>query len=264
MARRILVVEGDTPELALARRRATGGTAARRYAATLAQIDPSLSFDFAQPYFSDYAPDAFDAATYDGVVVTGSGVAWSGADEQARPFWNLFEAAFAAGAPCFGSCWGMQTAAVVLGGETAAGPNGVEAGIARALSPASHPMMEGRRALFDAICMHRDDVTRAPDGAVVTATNDHTAIQAMAYDKGDVSFWGVQYHPECDLKDAAHWLAAARDGADKAMAADLKLIAEDPIVYARLSAKREVGLDILDRDYHVTELRNWLTKKVAS
>ena len=128
------------------------------------------------------------------------------------PFWVMYEKAFAAGTPSFGSCWGMQTAAVALGGETKAGPNGVEVGFARAIRPADHPMMAGRRDGFDALAMHRDDVTRAPEGAVVTASNDHTAVQAFAYEAGDADFWGVQYHPECRLRDVAHWLGRTKEG----------------------------------------------------
>lgn len=262
MAAHLLIVEGNTPELALAAQRATGRTPAIGYARALKAIDMDLSFSFAQPYFSNHDIESLDMGGYDGVVVTGSGVEWSGADERARPFWEIYEKTFAAGAPAFGSCWGMQTAAVALGGETKAGPNGVEAGFARGVRPADHPMTAGRRDGFDVIAMHRDDVTRAPEGAVVTAVSDHTAIQAFAYDRGEVSFWGVQYHPECELTDVAYWFSRSDDAALKAKAREVKSVAEDPLTYARLCAKHRIGVDILDRRYHRTELANWLAAKV--
>ena len=263
---KVLVVEGNPPELALARKQAIGGTTAEDYAAALREVAPKLEVEIAQPMFSDHDADAIDFAGFDGMAVTGSGVSWSAADERAKPYWDMYERAFKAGTPVFGCCWGMQNAAVVLGGETKAGPNGVEAGFARDVRPTDHPMHAGRRASFDVICMHRDDVTRAPKGAVVTAANDHTGIQAFAYDQGDVSFWGVQYHPEATVKDVGYWFsrATSAEGHENRAKAGKQIarIAEDPVLHADSAARHRVGVDILDRAYHLTEIRNWLDAKV--
>jgi len=263
---KILVVEGNPPELALDRRRAVGATTAQDYAAALHEVAPALDVEIAQPMFSDHNADAIDFASFDGMAVTGSGVSWSAADERAAPYWEMYERAFKAGTPVFGCCWGMQNAAVVLGGETKAGPNGVEAGFARAVSPTDHPMHAGRRESFDVICMHRDDVTRAPEGAIITATNDHTGIQAFAFDQGEVSFWGVQYHPEATVKDVGYWFSRSgpAEGNEKRTRAgkEIARIAEDPVFHANAAAKHRVGVDILDRAYHLTEIRNWLNAQV--
>ncbi len=263
---KVLIVEGNTPELALDRRRAMGGTTAELYGDALREVQPDLEVDYAQPFFSDHDIEAIDFATYDGIAVTGSGVSWSAADEKAAPFWPVYERAFAAGVPVVGCCWGMQLAAVVLGGEAKAGPNGVEAGFARAVRPTDHPMHAGRREQFDAICMHHDDVTRAPDGAVVTATNDHTGVQAFVFEDGATSFWGVQYHPEATVQDVGYWFgrSSPAEGNENRMKAgrEIARIAEDPVLHANAAAKHKVGVDILDRAYHLTELRNWLKTKV--
>ena len=154
---KILVVEGNPPELALDRRKAMGGTTAQHYANALHEVAPGLEIDIAQPMFSDHNADAIDFASFDGMAVTGSGVSWSAADDRAAPYRDMCERAFKAGMPVFGSCWGMQTAAMALGGQVQAGPNGVEAGFARSVRPTDHPMHAGRRESFDVICMHRDD-----------------------------------------------------------------------------------------------------------
>ena len=263
---KVLVVEGNPPELALACKRSTGGTPAERYADALREVEATLEFGFASPYFSDHDLSAIDFSAYDGMAITGSGVEWSAADDRAAPFWRICEAAFASGTPVLGSCWGMQVGAVVLGGTAEAGPNGVEPGFARAIRPTDHPMHAGRRDSFDVIAMHRDDVTKAPEGAVVTATNDHTAIQAFAYEKADADLWAVQYHPECTVADVGYWFgrdSAASGDAKRARAGrEIARIAEDPILHASAAAKHRVGIDILDRSYHLTELRNWLNAKV--
>lgn len=263
---KVLIVEGNPPELALTSKRALGGTNADRYASALREVTPDLEIEFAKPMFSDHNADAIDFARYDGMAVTGSGVSWSAADDRAAPYWDMYERAFKAGVPVLGCCWGMQNAAVVLGGETKAGPNGVEAGFARAVRATDHPMHAGRRESFDVLCMHRDDVTRAPEGAIVTATNDHTGIQAFVYEQGDVSFWGVQYHPEATVVDVGYWFSRSASGEEDRKRSkagrEIARIAEDPVFYANAAAKHRVGLDILDRTYHLTELRNWLQAKV--
>lgn len=255
----ILIVEGNPKAGADASREATGRASAEGYAEALAACRDGLTFGFDRPYFPEGSTEAPE--DYDAMVVTGSGVEWSAADERARPFWRLYERAFAAGKPVLGSCWGMQNAAVVLGGETKAGPNGVEAGVARAITPTDHPFHAGRAGPFDALCMHRDDVTRPPEGALVTASNAHTGVQAMVYERGGADFWGVQFHPEVTLADVAFWISrgagpfADRDRADTIAA--FRAAEGDP----EAAEAAGLGPDILDRATHLTELRNWLNAK---
>ena len=69
--------------------------------------------------------NADDFAGVDGVVFTGSGVSWSTDAPEAACQRAAMELAFDAGLPSWGSCNGMQLAAVVLGGQVAASPNGL-------------------------------------------------------------------------------------------------------------------------------------------
>ena len=100
---------------------------------------------------------------------------------------------FEAGLPTLGSCNGMQLAASVLGGQSSASPNGREDGLARdvTLTEAgrAHPFMAGRIDGYAAPCVHRDEVSRLPDGAVVLATNNHSEVQAFAYENDGIRFW---------------------------------------------------------------------------
>ena len=88
---KVLVVEGNPPEIALDRRKAMGRTTAQDYAAALREIDPKLDVEIAQPMFSDHNVDAIDFTSFDGMAVTGSGVSWSAADERAAPYWDMYE-----------------------------------------------------------------------------------------------------------------------------------------------------------------------------
>ncbi|MEM6488445.1 MAG: type 1 glutamine amidotransferase [Pseudomonadota bacterium] len=198
---RILVVEGNGPREIAALAEIGARPPAEAYGAVLARHAPGLRLAYTRPL--EQAEPVLDGI--DAVALTGSGVPWSADAPQARPHRRVVERAFAAGLPVFGSCWGLQVPAVVLGGAVGAAPSGVEVPLARniALTDAGrrHPMHAARPAVFDAPCIHRDIVTRVPEGAVVTASNAHSAVQAMVYERPDARFWGVQYHPEMQLAE---------------------------------------------------------------
>jgi GMP synthase (glutamine-hydrolysing) len=173
-----------------------------------------------------------------------------------------------AGKPCWGSCWGIQLASLVAGGEVAANPRGREWGIARDIhlteAAATAPMHAGKPATFDAFIMHLDEVTRLPDGTPLLATNEHSPIQAAIVG----TFWATQYHPEYNLHEMGRLIAArakalVREGffpdeaAVAAYAAKMKELAANPHS-ATLRAELRVGDDLIDPGIRQVELRNWL------
>jgi GMP synthase (glutamine-hydrolysing) len=179
---------------------------------------------------------------------------------------------FARGVPMFGSCWGLQLAAVAAGGDVQLNPNGREVGFARkiALTEAgrAHPMHAGRAVMFDAPAIHSDTVTRLPQGATVTAGNDISDVQAAEIRFGRGVFWGVQYHPEYRLHDVAavirrygQTLVTAGFFADQAdldrYVADLSTLDAD---HQRRDIAWRLGLgnDIVDERVRWTELLNWI------
>jgi GMP synthase (glutamine-hydrolysing) len=56
-----------------------------------------------------------------------------------------------------------------------------------------------------------DEVTRVPHGALVTAGNDHSKIQAMAVTHNGTESWYVQYHPEYDFAYYAGLIAMRKE-----------------------------------------------------
>jgi len=46
-------------------------------------------------------------------------------------------------------------------------------------------------------------VTRLPQGAIITAWNTMSEVQAAEIRLGGGVFWGVQYHPNIGLRDIA-------------------------------------------------------------
>ncbi len=61
---------------------------------------------------------------FDAYVLTGSGVSWNAMDERALPFLRRIEPMLASGKPVLGACWGLQIAAVALGGKVGSKPEG--------------------------------------------------------------------------------------------------------------------------------------------
>ncbi len=217
-------------------------------------------------------PDAREIETYDGFIWTGSNLTIYEADPPVTQQIEFAQRVFEVGRPQFGSCWGVQMAAVAAGGEVRKNPHGREMGFARKirLTPEGrhHPMYESKPEVFDGFISHLDEVTRVPEGGVLLATNEHTRVQGLEvrYKRG--IFWATQYHPEYELGDMARLIVARAEHlikerffADRA-ALDAKVermeaLAQDP---SRKDLRWDlaVGDDILADQLRQCELRNWL------
>ena len=121
---------------------------------------------------------------------------------------------FAAGVPCFGSCWGLQVGVTAAGGSVVRNPRGREFGFGRRITLTSqgrdHAMFPGKPEVFEAATVHVDTVEALPAGATALAHND-MGLQAAEIKLKKGTFWGVQYHPEYSCAEIA---AMARRYAD--------------------------------------------------
>ena len=274
----ILVVEGSHEGLVAKTQSGDFNGPAENYAAHLSALHPDLTFDIIRPAFSDAPQLDINTSLYDGYVFPGSGVAWSAAQPEAKSARDAMEIALGTGKPVLGSCYGLHLGAVVLGGRVEANPKGTELAIARDIHLTSdgrdHALFENKPARFDALCMHRDDCTKLPAGAVLLASNAHCAVQAFGVETGGVQFWGVQYHPELEFShiagfirrsdvDGFHQVAAF--GAENQieglssdqMQADFDQLQHKPDDQ-ELGAKYHLGADLTDRTIHEAELINWV------
>lgn len=156
-----------------------------------------------------------------GGLANWSGLAWTGSsltvyakeDAHVQRQLAFCSAAFAAGVPQFGSCFGLQLAAVAAGGKCARHPKGREFGVASAITPTpagrAHWLYRGKAQTFDAFTSHDDEVVQLPPDATVLAANEWSAVQAAQINYAGGVFHAVQYHPEYDLHEIAR-LAALR------------------------------------------------------
>jgi GMP synthase (glutamine-hydrolysing) len=272
---RILVIDGNVAQVRARQVAALGYDSGTGYSRVLKRLDASLQVDVVLAADGDVELPAGGIENYDGVTMTGSALnIYNGGEPVTRQI-ELAKAVFAAGVPFFGSCWGLQVAVTAAGGEVRANPRGREFGFARriALSDAGvqHRLFAGKPVVFEAPCVHRDEIARLPAGATVLAQNEF-GVQAAAFTWRAGTFWGVQYHPEYDYLDIA--AAAERYGetlvgegmfrdvdALAAFAAALRALQANPADSALLW-KHGLGPAMQTETLRLLEIRNWLGAKV--
>jgi GMP synthase (glutamine-hydrolysing) len=197
---KILLMEGN-----IAERRIKGAAMGVRsssgiYQQSLHAHFPKLEIDIFNP--EDAIPGQNALASYNGMVVSGSSLHAYDTDFAVTNQIDMVRTAAEAGLPIFGSCWGLQIAVMAAGGEVAYHPVGREVGFARKIrvteAGRDHPMFAKKGPVFDAPCIHYDEVVRLPEGSTLLATNAHSEVQAALIPLANSEIWAVQYHPEFD------------------------------------------------------------------
>jgi len=278
---RILIADG-TPAAMQAVREAVGiPSNASLFEAALSSQQPDIQCSSINVADGEDLPAGVSLGDFDGLMFSGSPLhIYDRIPEVTRQI-DFARAAFRAGVPAWGSCWGVQLATVALGGTVRRNPRGRELGVARAISTTaagrSHPLLATRPAVFDALCSHIDELEQLPPGAEVLAGNELCPIQALAVELPSGSiFFGTQYHPEFTLLVAAGLieLRAAdlvaegfgRDCAELvAMARDFRALYAEP-ERRNLAWRYGIGPEILDPVRRTSEIGNWLKEaaKISS
>lgn len=274
---RILVIDGN--EVATRTKHVSvGGTdSGSGYAATLRRLDKDIETDIVRPADEVVKlPDGVAVGDYDGAVITGSALNIYSLEPAVERQVELVKEVFAAGVPCFGSCWGLQLGVTAAGGSVVRNPRGREFGFGRRITLTQagrdHAMFQGKPEVFEAPTVHVDTVESLPAGATPLAHNDMGLQAAEIKLKSGSTFWGVQYHPEYSCAEIAAMArryaeVLIRDGLVKdraeldALTADLVSLNEHP-EDQRLAWRFGVGPAITDVSVRLAELRNWLEKQV--
>ena len=270
---RILIADG-TPAAMQAERETFGiPSNASLFEAALRSQQPHIRCSSIHVADGEDLPGGVSLGDFDGLMFSGSPLhIYDRTPEVTRQI-DFARAAFTAGLPAWGSCWGLQLATVALGGTVRRNPRGRELGVARAITATaagrSHPLLATRPSVFDALCSHIDELEELPSGADVLAQNELCAIQALAVELPSESiFFGTQYHPEFTLLVAAGLIemrAASlvaegfgRDCAELvAMARDFRTLHAEP-ERRDLAWRYGIGPEILDPVRRTAEIGNWL------
>ncbi len=272
---RILIVEGNTARKCAEAREHGMATQSELYMQNIQGLAHDAACDVVNPADagSALARDV-DLAQYDGVAWTGSSLNVYHATPEIRRQVEFAKACFAAGTEMFGSCWGLQVAAVAAGGVVSANARGREIGIARKIeltdAGRAHGLFANKPRVFDSVAIHLDHVTTLPDNASVLARNAYSDVQALEIRRGASTFWGVQYHPEFDLAYIAGLMrryrapmvreGLARNEATVDELADTyEQLAREP-GRSDLRWQLSVDDDVLEPGNRLRELANWLAR----
>jgi GMP synthase (glutamine-hydrolysing) len=274
---RLLLLEGNTADKRAKARDLGVRSSSEIYAEAIAAHFPDLELDVlngADP--GEAIPHGRSWADYAGFVVTGSSLHAYDTDFAVTNQIALLAQAADHGLPIFGSCWGLQIAVMAAGGKVAHNPKGREVGFARkiALNDAGqpHPMFTHKQAVFDAPCIHYDEVVEMPANATLLASNAHSTVQAAVVPLGKSEVWAVQYHPEFDLKQLVQLYTLYADDmvaqgffADQAELAayrdKIAKLAENPD-NPGLAWQLGIDADILDPRQRAAEIIAWIEAKV--
>jgi GMP synthase (glutamine-hydrolysing) len=274
---RLLLLEGNTaPKRARAHELGVR-TSSEIYIEAIAAHHPEIALDVLNGADEgETIPGGRSWGDYAGFVVTGSALHAYDAEFAVTNQIALLVEAAEAGLPIFGSCWGLQIAAVAAGGEVAFNPKGREIGFARKIllnEPGTkHPMFKGKAPVFDAPCIHYDEVIRLPESATLLASNAHSEIQAAVIPLGKSEVWAVQYHPEFDLGQLVQlYTLYAEDMVSQGFFANMaELVAYRDKMEALAANPADAGLawqlgvdaDVLDDRTRRAEILAWIEAKV--
>ncbi len=269
----LLIVEGNTKEgrdLAIA---SGSQTQSDLYEKTLLWLRPDAQCTIVCPADKGSAlPKGAALEAYDGIIWTGSSLNIYEDDPAITRQVDFMKSCFEHDVKIFGSCWGLQVAVVATGGKVVKNDKGREIGIARDIQTTDlgqvHQLYSGKAGPFDAVAVHLDHVEDLPNGATVLSGNDMSEVQALEIKHGKAIFWGVQYHPEFDLKYMAYILQkykkmlideeiCADEAAVDQLSADYNNIHNDK---SRFDLRKRLKMrdDVLDPSVRLKEVSNWL------
>jgi GMP synthase (glutamine-hydrolysing) len=275
---RFLIVDGNPRDRRDAHVNDYGLSPGDAYGETLLGLAPDgSSYDICLPADEGAnLPGGAGLAEYDGIALTGSSLhLWSREPAVERQI-ALAQEVFRSRVPFFGSCWGVQMAAVAAGGDVRRNPSGRELGFARNIAPTAegraHPLLESRPAAFDAPAIHLDIIATPPGDCAVLASNALAPVQAAEIRHEGGCFWGIQYHPEFSLREIGVILRriaplTTAEGFSRTEV-DARAVAEDLIALHADRSRRDIawrmGIDdeILDDSRRLTEIRNWMERRV--
>ena len=258
--------------------------------AKFADVRMRLAWELYRDLLVQHMPDAeyevwlsSDEDTYDEFPLEElkkfDGVLWPGCNltiyddvPEVKRHIDLCDKAFELGLPQFGSCWAIQLACTVGGGECGPCDKGREMGVGQKVllteAGVNHPMYAGKPRVYSHFMSHDDEVKRLPDGAERLAGNGWSQIQSAAYKYKNGEMWAVQYHPEYDLQEVARLIEAREEkltrlgffgeGAGmKSYVARLDQLVAEP---GRKDLRWQLGIDddILSDDIRQLEFKNWL------
>jgi len=154
-----------------------------------------------------------DVERFDAILVGGAGAHTAYEDHPfTRPLHDLVEGLIERDRPLFGSCWGHQFLARVLGGTVIDDASASEVGtfdIELTDAGREDPLFSATPKVFPAQLGHKDRIGILPDALVELARSRRCPYQAVRIPGKPV--YGTQFHPEMTASQLRQRLDVYRD-----------------------------------------------------
>lgn len=183
---RIAVLMTNTDETDFAQKHPKDG---EKFTALIREVRP----DWELAVFS--VKDAIfpeDITSFDGVIITGSPASVHEKADWVPHLLEQIRAAFAAGTPMFGACFGHQAIAMALGGSVTTNPDGVAFGLLEMQATSRASWYEGPETLLQ-YGAHFEQVTTLPKGALAIFATPGCPIAGFVMAN---QVYTTQNHPE--------------------------------------------------------------------
>ena len=199
----VMIIEENRPDMIT-----LWGAAARGFQKRFAQMDLDLDICIAAASFVGIELESLNNIV--SLHFTCLSVARCADAAEAASQRKAIKTVFVRGIASWGSCNGLQLAAVVLGGSVQEFPNGLEEGAAQTTrktdAEKAHLAFKGRPDSYFAPCIHRKEVKTLPPRAVLVAENNHSPVQSFAHAQDGIDFWVLQNQPELENADIVSYL----------------------------------------------------------
>ncbi len=153
-------------------------------------------------------------------------------------------------------CWGLQLIATASGGKVKKSNTGTQVGIAVDIELTSdglkHPMYTSKLKKFTTPAFNFDEVVKPPENSVHLAFNKTNKIQGLAFKSGKCDIWGLQYHPEIHYD---YMIRLINDRRKKLIKKECFKNDEEIDHHINFIKKER---DILDDEFRLLEIKNWL------
>lgn len=187
-------------------------------------------FDFnTYPVLENVLPGSVHDA--EGWLITGSKFGAYEGHDWIAPLEDFLRAAYAAGVPIIGVCFGHQILAQALGGKVEKYAGGWSVG------PADYDAEDGQKEVV--MAWHQDQVTELPQDAKVIGSSDFCANAMLAY--GDKALT-IQPHPEFTAEFLSDLLRAKGDILPDHIAAGAKARIAEPLTSSKIADRFEAFL----------------------
>ena len=253
----ILIVEGNTHEENLKFQKLSAQPQSFNFKNNILKFYPRASIDIVTPSAENEASKIIpELNKYNGIIWGGSTMNIYDNNIEIRRQLEFAKKIFEFKKKILAICWGLQLISTAAGGQVKKSTTGTQVGIAVDIeltdNGIKHPIYKSKSKKFNTPAFNFDEVVVPPNNSIHLSKNKTNKIQGLAFKAGLCDIWGLQYHPEIHYD---YMITLIKDR--KAKLIRKKCFTNDKEIDDHIKFI-ENEREILDDEYRLLELKNWL------